>query len=104
LHPVRQPISRYGEKCLDAAVARILRAVAGEQRDVLSRETFSIARLVAGGVIPPAIALESRQWAARQMPTHDQRRPSRANDLTKAVHSAFLDGLQHPRRPNDGRA
>jgi hypothetical protein len=58
LHPVRQPISRYGEKCLDAAVARILRAVAGEQRDVLSRETFSIARLVAGGGITPALALE----------------------------------------------
>jgi putative DNA primase/helicase len=100
---VRQPLSRYGEAALDAAVKRIATAPPGQQRDTLNREVFGMGTFVAGGIIPSALALEALQWAARQMVTYDLHRPWRAADLRKAVHQAFLDGLARPRRPN-GRA
>ena len=97
---VRQPLSRYGEAALDDAVARITAAPAGQQRDTLNREVFAIGGLVAGGVIGAPSPLDALKWAARQMPSRDPRRPWRADELQKAVHAAFLDGLAHPRRPN----
>jgi hypothetical protein len=101
---VRLPLTRYGEVALDKAVDRIRRAPDSEQRDTLNREVFAIAGLVAGGVIPAALAREALHWAARQMPSYDPRRPWRPVELKKLVDVAFLDGLQHPRRPDKRRA
>jgi putative DNA primase/helicase len=97
---LRQPLSRYGEAALDNAVNRIIAAPAGQQRDTLNREAYGIARLVAGGDIPSPLALEALCWAARQMRSHDPRRPWRHNDVKKAVQAAFIDGLARPRRPD----
>src|SRR6185312_5787874 len=57
--PRSTPLSRYGEVALDGAVKAIVSAPAGEQHDTLNREIYSIARLVAGGVIPAGLAIES---------------------------------------------
>jgi len=98
--PVRpQHLSRYAEAALDAAVKTIVGAPAGQQRDTLNREIYSIAQLVAGGVIPAGLAIESLQWAARQLRSHDSRRPWRPGELDKMVRAAFADGLARPRRP-----
>jgi putative DNA primase/helicase len=95
---VPQPISRYAEVALDRAVDAIVKAPNGHQHDTLNAQTFAIAGLVAGGVLPSALALEALNWAARQMPSHDPHRPWR--DVSKIVSTAFLDGLHHPRRPD----
>jgi len=71
----RQPLSHYAEAALDNAVEAIRHAPAGQQRETLNHEVYSIARLVAGGVIPAGLAVEALQWAARQMPSYDAGRP-----------------------------
>jgi hypothetical protein len=93
------PLSRYGEAALDSAVKAIVAAPAGEQHDTLNREIYSIARLVAGGVMPAGLAIEALSWAARQMPSYDLRRPWRPAELDKLVRGSFADGLAHPRQP-----
>lgn len=100
---VRLPLSRYGEAALDDAVKRITGAPDGQQHDTLNREVFAIGGLVAGGEIPSALAIDSLLWAARQMPSHDPRRPWREPDLDKMVTAAFVDGLRHPRQPEARR-
>jgi hypothetical protein len=92
---IAQPISPYAETALDSAVDAITHAPNGQQHDTLNREVYTIAGLVAGGVLPSALALEALGWAARQMPSYDPRRPWR--DVNKIVNAAFLDGLRHPR-------
>ncbi|HLY44333.1 MAG TPA: bifunctional DNA primase/polymerase [Stellaceae bacterium] len=94
-----QPLGRYAEAALDGAVKAIITAPDGQQRKTLNTETYSIARLVAGGVIPAGLAVESLRWAAQQMRSHDPRRPWRRDDLDKAVRLAFADGLARPRQP-----
>jgi hypothetical protein len=101
---VKQPLSRYGEAALDAAVNGILSAPAGQQYTTLNRQVFTIAALVAGGLIPSPLALEALHWAARRMVSHDARRPWHVRDLDKIVNAAFLDGLRHPRQPESRRA
>jgi hypothetical protein len=98
--PQRHPaayVSRYAEAALDSAVKAIVNAPAGSQRDTLNLECFSIGGLVAGGQISCSLALEALLWAARQMPTHDPRRPWRVRDLERIVRDALLDGQRHPR-------
>lgn len=90
-------LSRYGEAALDNAVKRIINAPAGEQEVTLNAETYSIARIVGGGAIPPHLALEALTWAASQMPTYDSRRPWRRHELDRKVRLAFTDGLARPR-------
>jgi hypothetical protein len=99
-----QRLSRYGEVALDAAVRAITAAPDGKQRDTLNREIYSIARLVAGGVLPVGLAIESLQWAARQLQSYDLRRPWRSAELGKIVRSAFADGLVRPRQPERQRS
>jgi hypothetical protein len=99
-----QHLSRYGETALDAAVKAITGAPDGQQRDTLNREIYSIARLVAGGVLPAGLAIESLQWAARQLRSYDPRRPWRRAELDKIVRGAFADGLVRPRQPKRRRA
>ena len=94
-----QPITRYAEVALDAAVKGIVTAPAGQQRDTLNREIYSIARLVAGGAMPAGLAIESLQWAARQLRSYDARRPWRSAELDKIVRASFADGLARPRQP-----
>jgi putative DNA primase/helicase len=94
-----QPLSRYAEAALDGAVKAIVDAPAGQQRDTLNREIYSIARLVAGGAMPPGLAIESLQWAGRRLRSYDPRRPWRPADLDKMVRTAFADGLARPRQP-----
>jgi putative DNA primase/helicase len=94
-----QPLARYAEAALDGAVKAIVDAPAGQQRDTLNREIYSIARLVAGGAMPPGLAIESLQWAARRLRSFDPRRPWRPGELDKLVRSAFADGLARPRQP-----
>src|SRR5690242_7895571 len=63
-HPVQekaapippQRLSRYAETALDGAVRAIVSAPDGQQRDTLNREIYSIARLVAGSVLPAGLA------------------------------------------------
>jgi bifunctional DNA primase/polymerase-like protein len=100
---IRQPLSRYGEAALDAAVKAISTAPVGKQRETLNSEAYGIAGLVAGGVIPSPLALEALHWAARRMVTYDSRRPWRVPDLEKIVHAAFIEGLRHPRQPEGRR-
>jgi len=92
-------LSHYAEAALDSAVAAIKQAPDGQQRDTVNREVYSIARLVAANEIPAALAIESLQWAARQLRSHDARRPWRPGDVQKLVRLAFSDGLAHPRYP-----
>jgi putative DNA primase/helicase len=100
LPPARQQLlSRYAEAALDGAVKAIIVAPAGQQRDTLNREIYSIARLVAGDIMPAGLAVESLQWAARQLRSHDPRRPWRPLELDKMVRAAFADGLAKPRQP-----
>ena len=95
--PVR--LSRYAEVALDDAVKAIVAAPAGKQRDTLNREIYSIARLVAGGVLPVGLAMESLRWAAGQLRSYDSHRPWRPAELEKMVRNAFADGLVRPRQP-----
>jgi putative DNA primase/helicase len=94
-----QRLSRYAEAALDAAVKAITGAPDGQQRDTLNREIYGIARLVAGSVLPAGLAIESLQWAARQLRSYDLRRPWRPAELDKIVRGAFADGLVRPRQP-----
>jgi hypothetical protein len=94
-----QRLSRYAEAALDAAVKAIVAAPAGQQRDTLNREIYSIARLVAGGAVPAPLAIESLRWAATQLRSYDARRPWRPDELDRMVRSAFADGLARPRQP-----
>jgi hypothetical protein len=106
-HPVQekaapippQRLSRYAETALDGAVKAIVSAPDGQQRDTLNREIYSIARLVAGSVLPAGLAIESLQWATRQLRSYDLRRPWRPGELDKIVRGAFADGLARPRQP-----
>jgi hypothetical protein len=103
--PIRpQPISRYAEAALDGAVKAIAGAPAGQQRDTLNREVYSIARLVAGNVLPAALAIEALTWAAQRLRNHDARRPWRPADLDKLVRASFTDGLARPRQPEHRHA
>jgi Bifunctional DNA primase/polymerase, N-terminal len=94
---VPQPLGRYAEAALDRAVANILDAPAGQQRDTLNRESYGIGQLVAGGIMPSAVALDALLWAGPQLISHDHRRPWRETE--KMIRAAFLDGLRDPRRP-----
>jgi len=99
LRPVREVrLSRYGEAALESAVKAIIHAPAGQQHNTLNRECFAIGGLVAGGVVPAALALESLTWAARQISSADPRRPWRATELDKQVRASFLDGQLQPRQ------
>src|SRR5690242_15088118 len=95
----RQPLSRYADAALDGAVAAILKAADGQQRDTLNRESYSIGRLVAGGVMPADLALRELLGAAQHMQSFNPGRPWRASELDKMVRLAFADGLTQPRRP-----
>jgi hypothetical protein len=94
-----QRLYPYGEAALDRAVRAILNAPAGQQRDTLNREVYSIARLVAAGEIPVGLAVEALLGAARRLSSFDTRRRWRAADLDKIVRLAIADGLARPRRP-----
>jgi putative DNA primase/helicase len=98
--PVRaQPLSRYVERRFDDAVSAIVNSPAGQQRDTLNREVYSIARLAASGELSAALALESLLGAAYRLRSYDARRPWRSIDVDKMVRLAFADGLARPRRP-----
>jgi hypothetical protein len=102
--PLRpQPLIRYAEIALDGAVKAITNAPDGQQHHTLNKEVYSIARLVAGGVIPAGLAIEALTWAARQLRTFDPRRPWRAAETEKMVRGAFADGLARPRQPEARR-
>jgi hypothetical protein len=96
--PSRQAqLSRYGEAALDSAVKAIVSAPAGAQHDTLNREVYAIGGLVAVGVIPAGLALESLTWAARQMPSYDRRNHWHPEILDRQIRDSFVDGQLHPR-------
>jgi hypothetical protein len=99
--PTRQPaarMARYGEAALDNAVKAITSAPAGAQHLTLNAECFSIGALVAGGVIPAALAIDSLNWAASKMPSYDRVRHWRPAELERQVRDSFIDGQRHPRQ------
>jgi len=96
-------LSRYGEAALDGAARSILAAPYGEQEVTLNREAYAIGRLAGSGAIPPGVALDGLLWTAKQLQSHDPRRPWRMPDLERKIKSAFTDGLRKPRRVDHGR-
>jgi putative DNA primase/helicase len=98
-----QRLYPYGEAALDRAVYAILNAPAGQQRDTLNREAYSIGRLAATGEIPAGLAIEALLGAAHRFRSYDTRRPWRATDLDKMVRHAFADGLARPRQREGAR-
>ncbi|HUK07779.1 MAG TPA: bifunctional DNA primase/polymerase [Stellaceae bacterium] len=102
--PKYSRLSAYAEAALDSAAKCIMSAPAGRQELTLNTECYGIGRLAGGGVIAPALALESLLWAARKMPSHDAHRPWRIPDLERKVKDAFMDGLQQPRTVPNGRS
>jgi hypothetical protein len=91
-------LSAYGEAALDSAVRAITSAPAGQQHLTLNSECFAIGGLVAASVIPAGLALESLQWAARQMPSYDRRNHWHPAPLDRQVRDSFLDGQMQPRQ------
>lgn len=102
LKPVKPTtgLSRYAEAALDGACRRILSAAPGAQEPTLNGEAFAIGTLAGAGSIPPDFARRALTWAARQIPTYDQRRPWRAAEIERKVERAFNDGMRHPRGTN----
>jgi len=99
--PDRRPTVRlnvYCEAALDGAVKAIISAPHGQQQETLNREAFSIGRLAGSGAIAPGLALEALHWAARQIPSHDARRPWRVPELDRWISRSFSEGLRQPRQ------
>lgn len=96
--PRPQRLSRYAETALYAAARAITNAPDGQQHDTINREAYSIGGLAAGGVLPAGLALEALTWSARQIRSHDPRRPWRTAELDRLVRAAFADGLLQPRQ------
>lgn len=87
------PIRRgYGEAALHKACERVRRAPEGTRNDALNSEAYSLARLVAGGVIDDSTARsELRAAGLASGLTGDE--------VTKTLGSAFSAGLSKPRTP-----
>lgn len=95
--PSGKALSRYGEAALDRAVAAIIAAPMGQQRDTLNRAAFGIGRIVGGDGIPLDMALAALKLAAGRMPSFDARRPWRRAECDRIVRDAVLDGIAIPR-------
>jgi len=97
--PVRPTtgLSPYATKALDSACRNIIAAPAGEQEATLHGEAFSIGTLAGAGGIPADFARRSLLWAARQIPSHDDRRPWRPEQIEVKVARAFERGMHNPR-------
>jgi hypothetical protein len=102
--PVRPvgELSPYCEAATRNAYKRIVEAPAGQQEATLNSEAFGLARLVAGGGMPPRLALDVLQKAAQKMPSYDRRRPWRQKELDRKVTDAFAAGLRSPREVRRG--
>lgn len=90
-------LAPYAEKALDDACRNIIKAPAGEQEARANGEAFSIGTLAGAGAIPVDFARRTLVWAARQMPSHNPRRPWRAREIEAKVVRAFDQGMQRPR-------
>jgi hypothetical protein len=97
--PVRPTtgLSPYAEAALDSACRRIIAAAAGQQEVTLNAECFSIGTLAGAGGIPQGFARDTLRWAARQLASHDPRRPWLPAQIEAIVNRAFADGMDRPR-------
>lgn len=90
-------LSPYAESALDSACRKLLAAPAGEQEATINGECFAIGTLAGAGGIPAQFARRALIWAARQIRSHDPRRPWHPVELDRKVERAFADGMRHPR-------
>jgi hypothetical protein len=90
-------LSVYAEAALDSACRAILAAPNGEQECTLVDESFSIGTLASAGGIPQGFARDTLLWAARQLASHDPRRPWLPAEIEAKVNRAFAAGMDHPR-------
>ncbi len=95
-------LSRYAEAALDHACRNILGAPAGEQETTLNGEAYAIGTLAGAGAIPAEFARQALQWAARQIPNYDPRRPWLPAEIDRKIDRAFANGQRHPRGPAHG--
>ncbi len=92
----REDLSPYGEAALRSATKKILDAPNGEQEATLNGESYAIGRLAGGGV-PPELALDVLLTAARAIPSYDAGRPWRPAEIEAKVRRAFAQGMVKPR-------
>jgi P4 family phage/plasmid primase-like protien len=90
--PLPPSSNRYGDVALERTCDRIRRASKGTRNDTLNREAYSIACLVAGGVIDDARARSALRDAGAASGLPD-------DEVLKTLGSAFSSGLKNPRTP-----
>ncbi len=90
-------LSRYAEAALDSACRKIITAPAGEQEATINGEAFAIGTLAGADAIPASFARRALEWAARQIPNHDPRRPWLGREIEAKVARAFAEGQRQPR-------
>jgi hypothetical protein len=95
-------LSRYAEVALDNAIRRIIEAPEGAQEVSLNRGSYSVGCMVAAGIVPAGLALESLHWAAANLANYDQGRPWQSKALSQKVTNAFAAGLRSSPRPRRG--
>jgi len=81
----------YGEAALKRACRTIARSSVGDRGDTLNKEAFSIAQLVAGGVIAEHVAMDRLSAAAKAADL-------KTDETTRTLASAMAAGKQQPRQ------
>lgn len=87
----------YGEAALKRACRTIARSSVGDRNDTLNKEAFSIAQLVAGGVIAEHVAMDRLSAAAKAADL-------KTDETTRTLASAIAAGELQPRQAPAPRA
>jgi hypothetical protein len=96
--PVRPGnLSRYAEAALHSACEAIASAPPGTQESTLNSESYSIGRLVGGGVIPHSIAAAELADAGTRMQCQPGRRPWTRSEIARHVERSLAAGARNPR-------
>jgi hypothetical protein len=94
LDPAVADATRYGGAALRRACQAVAAAPRGQRNDILNREGYGIAQLVAGGEIVERVALEwlTEAGMSTGLPEWEVRR---------TIQSAWIAGSSTPRRAGD---
>ena len=91
------PGAAYVRAALERATEEVRSAGVGERNRVLNRAAFSLAGLIAGGVLDASVAAEALLEAATAVGLSQP-------EATSTIRSGFRAGAQHPRGVPDGGA